>query len=57
MQGAVTLTEPHKSSSGIVFPQQDPLTPGPSLQFTAPQKLPHALAQHLFLRLGWLIPL
>ena len=57
VHGAVSLTEPHKCSSGIVLPQQDPLTPGPSLQFLAPQNSPHALAQHLFIRLGWWIPL
>ena len=52
MHGAVSFTVPHKSSSGIVLPQQDPLTPGPSLQLAAPQNSPHALAQHLFIRLG-----
>ena len=52
VHGAVSFSVPHKSSSGIVLPQQDPLTPGPSLQFAAPQNSPHALAQHLSIRLG-----
>ena len=30
MHGAVSFTVPHKFSSGIVLPQQDPLPPGPS---------------------------